>query len=114
LNNPGAAKRREALHEKGWRIPASLFAPDVLPGTEGWLDDFLELGTDRAIGMNGPGPIPSASISRHVDGWSEDEADTFRFVIRRMDHAYLGHLSPAAEAPDSDNPARDAFRVAMR
>lgn len=102
------------MQEKGWRIPASLFPPNVQPGTEGWLDDFFELGTDRAIGMNGPGPIPSASISRHVEGWPEDEAETFRFVIRQLDQAYLTSLRPDGDVPPSDNPARDAFRALMR
>jgi hypothetical protein len=102
------------LQGKGWRIPVALFPPTIMPGTEGWLDDFFELGTDRAMGMNSPGPIPSASISRHVENWPEDEADTFRFVIRQLDQAYLGHLRPDGDVPVSDNPARDAFRALMR
>lgn len=85
-----------------------------MAGTEAWLDDFFELGTDRSIGMNGPGPIPAASIIRHVEGWPDDEADMFRFVIRQLDQAYLGHLRPDGEVPVSDNPARDAFRAVMK
>lgn len=79
-----------------------------------WLDDFFELGSDRAIGMNGPGPIPAASISRHTDGWPDDDEDTFRFVIRELDRAYLNSQRPDGDIPQSDNPARDAFRAVMR
>lgn len=86
----------------------------MLPGTEPWLADFFELGTDRPSGMNGPGPIPAASIARHVEGWSENEADVFRHVIRAMDRAYLNSFRPDGDVPDTGNSARDAFRVAMR
>jgi hypothetical protein len=117
LDNPDAAKRREALTEKGWRIPPHLFPPGTLPGsdsplpgTEVWLDDFFELGTDRSMG----GRIPAASIARHVEGWPDDEAGMFRFVIRELDQAYLAHLRPDGDVPVSDNPARDAFRARMK
>ncbi len=86
----------------------------MLPGTEPWLADFFELGTDRPVGMNGPGPIPSSSIDRLVAGWPEDEADIFRHVIRAMDRAYLNSLSPETDATGTGNSARDAFRAAMR
>lgn len=85
-----------------------------MPGTEPWLADFFELGTDRPIGMNGVGPIPATTIDRHTAGWPEDEAELFRHVIRAMDRAYLAAMRPDRDAPDSDNPARDAFRARMR
>lgn len=102
------------MQEKGWRVPAHLFPPEVLPGTEQWLADFFELGTDRRMGMNGPGPIPAASLDRHTAGWPEDDAEVFRFVVREMDRAYLNSLRPDGDVPESDNPARDAFRAVMR
>ena len=86
----------------------------MLPGTEHWLGDFFELGTDRQIGTSGPGPIPASSLDRHTANWSEDEAEVFRFVIRELDRAYLNSLQPDGDVPESDNPARDAFRAVMR
>jgi hypothetical protein len=114
LDNPGAAARREALEEKGWRVPDSLYPPDVFPGTDRWLSDFWELGTDRPLIMGGAGPIPASSIDRHTAGWPEAEADTFRYAIRSMDRAFLNSLRPDGDSPVSDNPARDAFRAAMK
>lgn len=85
----------------------------MLPGLAGWISDFFELGTDRQIGMQA-GPIPAASIDRHTAGWPEDEAELFRHVIRAMDRAYLDSQRPDRDAPESDNPTRDAFRAAMK
>lgn len=34
------------------------------------------------------GPIPKASIDRHVEGWGIDDAEMFRACIRRMDVFY--------------------------
>ena len=96
------------MEAKGWRIPPHLFPPDILPGYEGWLDDFFELGTERQSG-----PIPKGAIDRHVRGWLDDEADIFRHVIRAMDSAFMKSQQPGGDVPQSDNPARDAFRVVM-
>ena len=114
MDNPGAEARRDALADKGRRIPDHLFPPDVLPGCEGFLADFFELGTDRQLTGYGAGPIPSSSIARHVAGWPDVEANLFRHVIRALDGAWLKRQSPDAGAPESDNPARDAFRAKMR
>lgn len=73
---------------------------------------FWELSTDRQIGM-APGPIPAASIERHTAGWPDDDAESFRFIIREMDRAYLSKPE-TTETETSDNPARDAFRGAFR
>ncbi len=37
------------------------------------------------------GPIPHASIERHVEGWQPDDAEMFRYCIREMDAVYLSH-----------------------
>lgn len=95
-------------------MPEALTPPAILPGFESWYDAFHELSTDRQIG-NAIGPIPAGAIARHVTGWCASEASLFRRVIRAMDGVYLRHLHngglPEAE---SDNPARDTFRAAMR
>lgn len=113
MENPGADARRIALEEKGWRIPDSLYPPDLIAGTAGWLSDFWELGTDRQIAPGLAGPIPKSSIDRHVDGWPDAEAEVFRHAIRSLDQVYLNHLRPDGDVPASDNPARDAFRAVM-
>lgn len=64
--------------------------------------------------MNGAGPIPAATLDRYTAGWPDHEAEVFRYVMRAMDRAYLNSMSPDGDVPDSDNPARDAFRAAMR
>lgn len=95
-------------------MPESLIPPAVLPGFEDWFDAFHELSTDRQIG-NIIGPIPAGAIARHVDGWCNSEASLFRRVIRAMDAVYLRHLhNGGLPEVESDNPARDTFRAAMR
>lgn len=56
------------------------------------------------------GPIPAASIDR------QEQGALFRRVIRAMDGVYLAHVrrNGEPELPESDNPARDAFRGAMK
>jgi len=110
MDNPGSAARVRLLEQSGKRVPDRLYPPDVNPGAVQWLDDFFELGTDRQLTGYGSGPIPSSSIARHVDGWLEGEAEMFRHVIRALDGAWLKRQSPDSEVPESDNPARDAFR----
>lgn len=110
MDNPGAAARVSALEKKGKRVPDRLHPPVINPGAVQWLDDFFELGTDRQLTGYGAGPIPSSSIARHVAGWSDGEASMFRHVIRALDGAWLKRQSPDGEMPESDNPARDAFR----
>ena len=113
-DNPDATARREALANKGWRIPETLYPPEIYPGVGIWFSDFYELGTDRPTSMGGVGPIPSATLDRYTAAWPQDEADMFRYVIRKLDGAYLRSLQPDGDVPESDNPARDAFRTAMR
>ena len=78
-----------------------------MAGYDGWYRDFFELSTDRQIGM-AVGPIPAASIER------QGRCELFRRVIRAMDRVYLAHVRGEGDEPESDNPARDAFRAAMK
>src|SRR5690554_1936865 len=95
----------EAAVKQG-KFIVELEPPELLPGLSEWLDDFFELSTDRQIGMVA-GPIPKASIDRHVEGWSHDEADMFRACMRAMDSVYLSNAENGPEQTQSDNPARD-------
>ena len=112
MDNPNSQARIEAIEAKGRRVPDRLYPPDVHPGAVAWFDDFFELGTDRQLTGYGAGPIPAASIARHVAGWSDHEAWQFRHVIRALDNAWLKRQSgdDGDDLPVSDNPARDAFR----
>lgn len=84
-----------ALRAQGKPIPAHYAAPEIQPGGEEWLSAFFDLSTDRQITGYGSGPIPAASIDRHVSGWPADEADAFRRCIRAMDDAFRDALAPA-------------------
>lgn len=45
---------------------------------------------------------------------TDDDAIMFRAIIRAMDRVYLRHMRGEPEAQEeSDNPTRDAFRLAM-
>lgn len=83
-------------------------------GYESWLEDFGELSSDRLVSDAGFGPIPARSIRDHVAGWDADDAALFRRCIRAMDAVYLKHVNGVVDVPESDNPARDAFRARMR
>lgn len=82
-----------------------------MPGAETWLADFWELSTDRRFEG---GRIPAESIASHTTGWPRDEAAMFRVCIRAMDEVWLDPDPSAGEPPQSENPARDAFRAAFR
>jgi len=62
----------------------------------------------------GMGPIPSSSLDQYTAGWPDDDAQAFRQAIRAMDAVYLNHHSKEQDIPETDNPARDAFRAVMR
>lgn len=93
----GAEAQRKALDKAGKPIPARLGSPEIMPGGEVWLYDFLELSTDRqtafavrpdGVVIDRPGPIPAASVARHTAGWAPAEAEAFRQVIRHLDVTY--------------------------
>jgi len=111
MDNPRAAQRVKALEALGKRVPDRLYPPEVNPGSVQWLDDFFELCTDRQLTNYGAGPIPAQSIFRHISGWPDGESTMFLIVIRALDAAWLKHQSPDSDVPESDNPARDAFRT---
>jgi len=111
LDNPGAAARVKILEGRGLRVPDKLHPPEINPGAIQWLDDFFELGTDRQLTGYGSGPIPARSIARHTAGWEDSESSMFTHVIRALDDVWLKMQSPDSDAPESDNPARDAFRT---
>jgi hypothetical protein len=114
LENPDAQRRAEKIASRGRTVPEHLVAPPVLPGFEGWMSDFHDLSSDRMFGQV-VGPVPKASVDRHVAGWPPGEAATFRAAVHAMDDVYLGHLrrGGAPEEPESDNPARDALDAAF-
>jgi len=111
-----SASAHKAAKDAG-QVIVELEPPELLPGLGGWYEDFLELSTNRQMGM-GLGEIPSLAIDAHVAGWSYDDADCFRACIRKMDAAYLAEVNRKDDAdPEiakSSNPARDAFRGTFR
>jgi len=84
-----------------------------MDGYGGWYEDFWQLSTERQIGM-GVGPIPASAISRHVAGWSDEDAEIFEFCMRRMDEVYLMKSNKSDETPaEPALSAREAFRDAF-
>lgn len=96
LTHGDAAKARAIYQRRGIPIPDDLWPPDLLPGAQEWLDAFIELSTERQMGM-GLGPIPSSAIDR----WPVDDVErpAFRACIRAMDREYLAHSRDDAKAP---------------
>lgn len=98
LTTGEAAKaERDALEAAGKPVPDRLKMPEILPGCDDYLAAFFELSSDRQIGM-APGPLPAASIARHVAGWDSAEAERFRQVMRALDQVFL------AERPTDGKP----------
>lgn len=89
-----AQKQVREMAEQGKDLPESLKMPELMPGCDVYLEQFFELSTDRQLGQFLPGPIPSASIARHTEGWRDSEAERFRKVIRDMDSVFLEQMRP--------------------
>lgn len=54
---------------------------------------FLELSTDRPVGLGGAGPIPWAAIDRYARRYRLDDVDAFEIfmtLVRAADAAWLG------------------------
>lgn len=80
-----AIKRRQPLPNKIANAPA------LLDGLGLYYDAFLELSTDRAVGM-GIGPIPWSSINRYAECHGlvgDDDYGDLRDMVRAMDGAFL-------------------------
>jgi len=100
LHGASVAAMVEHLNGQGKPIPAHYAPPPIWPGCGEWIDAFHELSSDRQLTEYGPGPIPSASIARHIEGWGEWDAGLFKKCIRAMDVAYLEAMSPAKDGEE--------------
>ena len=68
-------------------------APRLWPHLLEYYTAFIELSTDRTIGME-VGPIPYSSLAMYADRFEFDVED-FVYILRQMDLAYLGHSKGA-------------------
>lgn len=100
LHGASVAAMTDHLKMQGKPIPAHYAPPAIWPGCGAWIDAFQELSTDRQLTQYGSGPIPSASIERHIQGWDEWNAALFKKCIRAMDVAYLDAMAPAKEGEE--------------
>jgi len=68
--------------------------PDLDEGLEWYLAAFEELSSDRSCGMS-PGPIPGWAIRRFARDCylAADEEDDLTYLVRRLDAAFLDHVS---------------------
>lgn len=97
LHGASVAAMVEHLNKQGKPIPDHYAPPEIMPGYDQWIEAFQELSTDRHLTDYGPGPIPSASIDRHVAEWSEWDAALFRKCIRAMDAARIDAMADKDE-----------------
>lgn len=84
MHGPTVEAHVEYHRSIGRDIPDHWLAPEIPAGYEPWYADYMELATDRQVDG---GPIPAASIARHVTGWPADEAEAFRLIVRALDAA---------------------------
>jgi hypothetical protein len=110
LANPDAAARIERIEARGLPVPDHLIPPPVLPGYDEWIGAFWYLSRDRHPG----GPLPAASIDRHVAGWDGEEAAFFRRVMFALDDVWYRHQNPDAAADADPMAARDKVRSALK
>jgi len=69
-------------------------APDLLVGLELFFQAFIELNTCRSTGWSA-GPIPSWCIDEFCtkNELIEEEAEDLAYHVRKMDQAFLNHMS---------------------
>lgn len=77
--------------------PESTTPPDCPDDLLGFLPIFWELGTCRAAGFSGPGPIPWTAIDTYAQrmGIADDEVlyGDLVFYMRKMDEVYLSYAA---------------------
>ena len=82
-------------------------APALLPGLETYYEAFVELSTDRPIGM-GIGPIPWTAIDLYAwrHGFSGDGFDYLLYMVRALDDAFLAYSRAKDESERKKAEAR--------
>lgn len=89
--------------EKGRAAPEwFLDCPESMPTDEFYLSAFWDLSTCRGMGLS-MGPIPWHHIRDYAEFAGLDPENGFAFctIIRRLDAAYLQHMSDT-QAAESD------------
>ena len=68
--------------------------PSLIPGLELYWYAFMELTSDRGIGINGESWIPWSSIRLYCKelGLSPEQTTDMHYLIKQMDSAYLNHV----------------------
>lgn len=70
-------------------------------GFEFYLDAFRELQTARPVGL-GISPIPFTAIAEYFKLYElEEDFDDFRYIIRKMDNAYIEASDNASKESNS-------------
>jgi hypothetical protein len=95
-----AARQRKRLKHQGRPIPANYWPPQIYLGYAEWLDLFWELSTERPSGLD-VGQIPYSAILRASEHLRADEAELFRYCVRRMDRAFLSLGEEEALRPEN-------------
>jgi len=81
----------------GITLPVPWLERPHIEGRDEWyMEAFCDLSTCRAIGMD-VGPIPWTAIVQYVEQEQIEDGLAFKWVIRAMDGAYLGHVKDSRE-----------------
>lgn len=92
MDNPDAQKIIADYERFGQKVPDSLIEPELFDVEWMLWDAFLELSTERQMGMRA-GPIPASKINGYAGDMFGMDRATFMTIIRKMDEAYLNHES---------------------
>lgn len=93
MDNPDAQKVISDYQRFGVEIPEDLTPPPLHDIEWTYWQAFIDLSTERALGMGKPGSIPWSAIHRYADEKSGTDRETLTRIIRAMDSAFLGHES---------------------
>jgi hypothetical protein len=96
--------------DQGRNAPDGFYdCPEIEPHLIRLWDAFLELGSERQLGM-AIGPIPGSKIGEYLRDEMEltgPEYDRARAIIRKIDNAYVGMLnSRKTDDPELDDVAK--------
>lgn len=85
-----------------------MFAPEILPGYEPWVDAFWDASTERQIGM-GIGLVPISAIesaAARIGIEDPDEFERFKGAMRAMDRVWLDEVRKETDASGTTSKAQ--------
>lgn len=93
MDNPDAQKVISDYKRFGVEVPEELTPPPLHDVEWNYWQAFVELSTERALGMGKPGSIPWSAIQNYAIRKSGTDSEILTVIIRAMDSVFLGHES---------------------